>query len=124
MRSYVEPIFGWNDTKQGALFDQSFSPAECQVIRIDGEDAGVLEVAETPEEIWLTLIEIDPRWQGSGIGTAVVRSLLRRGAETGRPVGLRVLCTNRAALALYERLGFVSFRETDERIYLRANPAA
>jgi ribosomal protein S18 acetylase RimI-like enzyme len=124
MRPYIEPIFGWDDTKQGKLFDESFSPAECQVIQIDGEDAGVLEVAETPEEIWLTLIEIDPRWQGAGVGTAVARSLLRRGAETGRPVGLRVLRTNAAARALYERLGFVAFRETDERIYLRAAPPA
>ena len=124
MRTYIEPIFGWDDTKQAELFDESFTPADCQVIQIDGEDAGVLEVAETDEEIWLTLIEVDPRWQGTGIGTSVVRSLLQRGAELRRPVGLRVLRTNTGALALYERLGFVSFRETAERIYLRADPAA
>jgi ribosomal protein S18 acetylase RimI-like enzyme len=124
MRRYVEPIFGWDDTKQAELFDESFTPADCQIIQVGGEDAGVLEIAETAAEIWLTLIEIDPRWQGVGIGTSVVRSLLRRGAKTGRPVGLRVLRTNTPARALYERLGFVTFRETDERIYLRVDPPA
>jgi ribosomal protein S18 acetylase RimI-like enzyme len=124
MRPYIEPIFGWDDTRQAELFDESFSPADCQIIQISGEDAGLLQVAETAEEIWLTVIEIDPRWQGAGVGTAVVSSLLQRGAETGRPVGLRVLRTNAAARALYERLGFVAFRETDERIYLRAHPPA
>ncbi|MFZ1880695.1 MAG: GNAT family N-acetyltransferase [Gaiellaceae bacterium] len=124
MRPYVEPIFGWNDTKQAELFDEAFTPANCQVIQIGGEDAGVLEVAETAEEIWLTLIELDPRWQGAGVGTSVVSSVLHRGAETRRPVGLRVLRTNSAARALYERLGFVAFCETDERIYLRADPPA
>jgi ribosomal protein S18 acetylase RimI-like enzyme len=124
MKTYIEPIFGWNDTKQAELFDEAFTPANCQVIQIGGQDAGVLEVAETTEEIWLTLIELDPRWQGAGVGTSVVSSLLQRGAETGRPVGLRVLRTNAAARALYERLGFLTFRETDERIYLRAHPPA
>jgi GNAT superfamily N-acetyltransferase len=123
MRPYIEAIFGWDDATQAELFDESFTPADCQIIQVSGEDAGVLEVAETAEEIWLTLIEIDPRWQGAGIGTSVVRSLLRRGAETGRPVGLRVLRTNTPARALYERLGFAVFRETDERIFLRAEPA-
>ena len=57
-----------------------------------------------------------------GIGTSVVESVLQRGAETNKPVALRVLRVNSSARLLYERLGFVSDREDDVRVYLRADP--
>jgi GNAT superfamily N-acetyltransferase len=122
MKPYVEAIWGWDDRAQQVSFDQSFAPDRCQVIRVDGEDAGVLAVKETERRIWLELIEIHPRWQRAGIGTSVIRSLLQRGEETNRSVALRVLRTNAPARSLYERLGFTSFRETETRTYLRADP--
>jgi GNAT superfamily N-acetyltransferase len=124
MRPYVEAIWGWDDDEQARIFDETFTPDDRQIIQIDAEDAGVLAVTESEQEIWLELIEIDPRRQGAGVGTAVVRSLLRRAADTDRRVALRVLRTNVAARSLYERLGFVAFRETDVRVYLRADPRA
>ncbi len=124
MKPYVEAIWGWEDAEQARIFDESFTPADQQVIEVSGEAAGVLVVAETDEELWLALIELEPRWQGAGIGTEIVRWLLRRGADSNRSVALRVLRTNTPAQALYERLGFVPFRETDERVYLRVDPPA
>ena len=124
MRPYIEAIWGWEDPQQARIFDESFIPSDQQVIEVNGEAAGVLVVAETNEELWLSLIELEPRWQGAGIGTEIVRSLLHRGAETNRSVALRVLRTNTPAQALYERLGFVPFRETDVRVYLRVDPPA
>ena len=124
MGSYIDSTWGWDDRTQESLFDEHFVPDSCQIIQVNAEDAGVLAVEETDPEIWLGLIEIHPRWQGKGIGTSVIHSLLRSGAETNRPVALRVLRTNAPARSLYERLGFTSFRETEARIYLRANPHA
>jgi len=122
MRPYVEATWSWDDAEQERIFDESFNPSEQQVIEVDGEAAGVLVVAESDDELWLALIELEPRWQGAGIGTEIVTSLMRRGAETNRSVALRVLRTNTPARALYERLGFVVFRETDVRVYLRVDP--
>jgi GNAT superfamily N-acetyltransferase len=122
MGSYIDSTWGWDDRRQELLFDEHFAPDDCQIIQVNAEDAGVLAVEETDAEIWLGLIEIHPRWQGEGIGTSVIQSLLRSGAKTNRPVALRVLRTNTSARSLYERLGFTSFRETETRIYLRADP--
>jgi GNAT superfamily N-acetyltransferase len=124
MRSYVEATWEWDDRAQEVLFDESFAPERSRIIQVAGEDAGVLRVEESEQEIWLELIEIHPRWQRAGIGTSVVQSLLQRGAETGRPVSLRVLRTNTSARSLYERLGFVSVSETEVRTYFRADPPA
>ena len=122
MGAYVDATFGWDDREQRALFDKSFVPGSCEVIRVAGEDAGVLVLETSEEEIWLTLIEIQPRFQRTGIGTSVVESVLRRGAETNKPVALRVLRVNSSARLLYERLGFVAYREDEVRVYLRAEP--
>jgi len=122
MGEYVDATFGWDDRAQEALFDESFAPDTCQIIRVDNQDAGVLALETNDAEIWLGLIEIQPRFQGMGIGTAVVESVLQRGAETNKAVALRVLRVNNSARSLYERLGFVSYCENDVRVFLRADP--
>ena len=122
MGAYIEATFGWDDREQQALFNESFAPKTYEIIQVDGEDAGVLAVETNADEIWLGLIEIQPRFQGRGLGTSIIESVLQRGAEANKPVALRVLQVNNSARLLYERLGFVAYREDDTRVYLRADP--
>lgn len=56
-------------------------------------------------------IQIDPEFQGRGLGTAVLTDTLGQAHQTGFSVRLQVLLKNRAK-ALYERLGFVVTGET------------
>jgi GNAT superfamily N-acetyltransferase len=122
MGAYVDATFGWDERAQRALFDESFVAEIREIIQVAGEDAGVLVLEPSDAEIWLTLIEIQPRFQGTGIGTSVVESVLQRAAEANKPVALRVLRVNRSARLLYDRLGFVAYREDEARVYLRAEP--
>ncbi len=122
MRDAVERTWGWDDAEQERMFNDNFSSAAWEVVEVNGEIAGMLSVEETPTEIWLGSIELDPRFQSRGLGTDIVRSLLRRGAEASKPVSLRVLHANRRARALYERLGFQPVREIETHAYLRADP--
>lgn len=125
LREYVEPLWGWDEEWQRtyfwAHFDPDHEPARREIIVRDGEDVGVLTVEERPDEILLSQIYILPAHQGQGIGTALIRSALQRGAALGLPVRLRVLRGN-PARRLYERLGFVVTEETDTRIYMEARP--
>jgi ribosomal protein S18 acetylase RimI-like enzyme len=121
MRPYVDAIWGCDDAEQARMFDRNFDSAGREIVQLDGVDAGMLAVEETDEEIWLASIEIHPRFQGGGLGTAIIRSLLDRGAAAGKPVTLRVLHSNPRARALYERLGFQIFREIETHTYLRAD---
>ena len=119
MREHVEKVWGWNDSEQLAFFDNRFQPDEWQVIQADGEDVGVLIVRDNDDELYLAEIEILPEWQGLGIGSAVVRSLMRDAVARQKPLTLRVLHVNGRARALYERLGFRSFKEIETHTYLR-----
>lgn len=122
MRDHVEQVWGWDDDEQIEFFDSRFQPDRCRVIQAGGEDVGVLIVDDEPGEIYLAEIQIRPEWQGRGIGSSVVRSLLGRAAAAGKPLTLRVLHVNRRARALYERFGFRAFDESETHVYLRWTP--
>jgi ribosomal protein S18 acetylase RimI-like enzyme len=118
MRAHVERIWGWDDSEQLAFFDNRFEPGVWQVIQADGVDVGVLILQDNDDELYLAEIEILPEWQGRGIGSAVVRSLMREAASRQKPLTLRVLHINQRARTLYERLGFQPFREIETHSYL------
>jgi ribosomal protein S18 acetylase RimI-like enzyme len=62
---------------------------------------------------FITNVSVDCEWTGRGVGVHLVRDCLRGVRECGlRRVHLEVGAANRAAVALYMRLGFVVDRET------------
>ncbi|MEB3235350.1 MAG: GNAT family N-acetyltransferase [Cyanobacteriota bacterium] len=59
------------------------------------------------DELHITLVATDPRWQRQGLGRQVLRALLVQGRELGAcRATLEVAAANAAARALYDRLGF------------------
>ena len=118
MRDYVERVWGWDDEAQAAFFDNRFQPDAWQVIQVGGQEIGVLILEEREGEIYLAEIQILPNWQGRGIGSAIVRSLMDSAVTAGKPVTLRVLHVNKRARALYERLGFRPIKQIDTHTYL------
>jgi ribosomal protein S18 acetylase RimI-like enzyme len=117
MRESVEALWGWDEELQRRIFDERFAGERFQVIEVDGNDAGVLDVEEGVDEVFLRLIELLPENQGHGIGSSIIRSLQAR----GKPITLRVLTTNPRAAALYRRLGFRVVKRTHERLFMRSN---
>jgi ribosomal protein S18 acetylase RimI-like enzyme len=120
MRTYAEQTYGpWDEAVARRIFAERWRPATLQVIVVDGEDAGMLEVQPSDGEINLTNIRVAPEYQGQGIGTRLIAEVVRDAHQRGRPVTLRVLKVN-PALRLYERLGFARVGETDTH-HLMAN---
>jgi ribosomal protein S18 acetylase RimI-like enzyme len=77
-----------------------------QIIQADGADAGWLVTTDLPHEVRLVEIMVLPERRGQGVGTTAIRQLLAGATAARKPVRLSVNVTNRAAIALYERLGF------------------
>lgn len=123
MRGYVEDTFGhWDDDAQRARFHVPAELANMQIIRVENRNAGLLHVEREPAEIFLANIQIEPRFQGHALGSAVIGSLLAEGRQQRRPVRLTVLKSNPAARALYDRLGFVQSGETLEHVLMIWRP--
>jgi ribosomal protein S18 acetylase RimI-like enzyme len=106
MSRYIDRTWGWDEAWQLAQFDLHFEPGEHQLIIVAGEPAGVLQVEERPRELFVASIQILPGMQSQGIGSAVLREVMKRARDSGRPTTLQVLTVNTRARDLYERLGF------------------
>jgi len=105
MGDYITAIWGWDEQRQRDFHDRGFLPGRWQIITANGTDAGMLSVEYRPDEIYLSRIEIHPRYQGRGIGTRLINMLLDEAGRNGQDLVLDVLTVNHRAYALYQRLG-------------------
>lgn len=94
--------YGWTATRLLAQFRNEIDLLDCDVIVVDGKDAGYLSVEDRGQFWYIDAIAIVPRYQKKGVGTALLRDVLGRASV---PVRLNVLHIN-PARGLYERLGF------------------
>ncbi len=99
-------------------YRSQYPGATCEVVIVDGEPAGRLYVDRAPDAVHVVDIALLPEYRGHGIGTHLLRGLLREGVATGRPVTLSAARTN-PALALYERLGLRVVDGDDVYVQLR-----
>lgn len=112
LRAPVEATWGWDDTFQERYFNESFSTSDHSVVIVDGVAAGFICVIPQHDYLYLAKIALLPDYQGKGLGTELVRTVLDQARRLGLPVRLQVLKANRAR-ALYERLGFTEWGETN-----------
>ena len=110
---YVEQTWGWDEAWQREHFRKHFDLTGLSVIQCDGREVGFMQVARRPDATWLHNIEIEPDYQGRGLGTLLVRALLEDARKRRIPVRLQVLRVNERARWFYERLGFTATGETD-----------
>ncbi|MGE0545004.1 MAG: GNAT family N-acetyltransferase [Dehalococcoidia bacterium] len=122
MRPYVEQTWGWDAALQARLFREGFDPTTRCIIVVDGRDIGVLRVERRLSDVFLNSIEIEPSYQGRGLGTSIIGDILTSAHHEGLPVSLRVLHVN-PARRLYERLGFHEVERTETHVIMRADPA-
>ncbi len=121
MREYVDQTWGWDEEWQQAYFQMRFDATKNQIIVLDDQDIGVISTEKRETEIFLSSIYILSEYQGQGIGTQLLKSLLAEAFGEGLPVTLRVLKVN-PARRLYERLGFSVIRETETHYLMKVTP--
>ena len=125
MGGYITAIWGWDEQRQRAYHDRSFSPGRWQIITADGVDVGMIDVEHRPTEIYLGRIEIHPSHQGRGIGTRLITALVDEARRNGQDLALDVLAVNQRARALYQRLGLTEVARHGDgniRIRMRSSP--
>jgi len=107
-RDVVERQFGpWNEQFQRELFATRWNPKISRIIVVGGTPVGLLALEERSDGLWLDEIQIIKAWRGMGLGSLIIRDLIRRS-----PLRLQVLKENSRALQLYRRLEFKIDGET------------
>ncbi len=118
MRDAVNATWGWDEAWQRDYFHAQFLPERIQMIEVSGETVGMLERVDQADECFIANVKILPAFQGSGLGTAVLRSVLASAARRQVPVRLQVLRANPDAQRLYQRLGFAVIDQTDTHVMM------
>ncbi len=114
----------WNEEQREAFlkmqFDaqqlhyQTYYPAASHdIIEQEGRPVGRLYVLRDDEVMRIIDITILPEFRGAGIGTPIIRDLMKEAASAGKPLQIYVESYN-PSLRLFERLGFKPVRDIEE----------
>jgi ribosomal protein S18 acetylase RimI-like enzyme len=95
----------WQFEAQTSHYDQHYAGADFMIIEREGVPIGRLYLDRGPLEIEIVDIALLPEFRGCGLGTRLLRDVLREGEESGKPVKIYVEHFN-PARHLYDRLGF------------------
>ncbi len=111
-RSDELALMNWDEDQKEAFIAMQFNAqrrcypeADDRIILLNDLPVGRLTVARTEATILLVDIALLPEYRNAGIGTTLIRGLLKEAVTAGKPVRLHAL-TSSAAVRLYERLGF------------------
>jgi GNAT superfamily N-acetyltransferase len=123
MRTYVEQTWGiWDIALQQEKCRTSCELIAHQIVLVDGARAGIVAVAIFESHVQLEKLYLLPRFQGRGVGTRIMASLLESAATLGKPVHLRVLRVDEGARRFYRRHGFIETHATSERFLMQTPP--
>ncbi|HEV2676781.1 MAG TPA: GNAT family N-acetyltransferase [Aliidongia sp.] len=118
MRPSLEQVGRWHPQRARARFRAAFSPAVTRLVLVGDTLAGCVALKPQGGELEVDQFYLDPRFQGSGLGSAVLRALLAEADAVGKPVVLTVL-RDSAAIRFYERHGFVQTGAEDWDLFYR-----
>ncbi|KZK84507.1 Mycothiol acetyltransferase [Pseudovibrio sp. Ad13] len=107
---------GWREEDKQAFVEMQFKAqqthyrkhypeAQWLVVELEGVAIGRLYIEDWECEIRIIDIAIVPEIRGQGIGSALIRQILRQGDRQVKKVGIHVE-KNNPAMSLYKRLGF------------------
>lgn len=118
-RGVVESQFGsWDEKVQDKFFNEKWNIESTFIIEKEEMPIGILAVVENRDHIFLSEIQIDPKFQRQGIGTAIVLEQIEKATIKNLPLRLQVLHKNFDAKKLYERLGFLEIDKTERHYVL------
>ena len=84
----------------------------CSILTVEGRNVGMVKILRTTESWTIEQLQVEPEFQGRGIGAAIVRQTQEAAKAEGAKLRLGVLKAN-PALRLYTRLGFVVLGEAN-----------
>ena len=118
LQKYIQQTGGWDKQWQRDYFSKNFNPEELKIIVQNDQDIGVISIIDKVDKLLLSKIEILPTFQNRGIGTSLIKDILKRANLIKKNVILQVHKLNKRVKILYERLGFVIVDENEIHYFM------
>jgi ribosomal protein S18 acetylase RimI-like enzyme len=120
MKPLTAELMTWDENKQSTSFAEQWNVDDVQIITLERRNVGWVQADETASEVFLQQLFVLPEYQGRGIGSRVLQTLLKHWESRAKPVVLNVL-KNNPARRLYERHGFTVVGEVGVKLQMRRN---
>ena len=111
VRRVNKPNFQPNLEEEFKEYTKKFIPEKIKVIQFEKTDVGRLRVVRTSDEIYIGGIQILPKYQNKGIGSAILEDLVKESEKLKLPIKLEVAKVNKRGKKFYESFGFVTVGE-------------
>jgi GNAT superfamily N-acetyltransferase len=109
---YITSMFGWDEDVQRDFHVRAWQEQKPDIITYDGKLIGTIATVESQDRVEIGQFFILPEYQGKGIGTHLLRSILDKADRSGRNVTLKFL-KNNPVKSLYVRNGFRLVRTSE-----------
>lgn len=107
---------------QTMSYRAQFPRARFDIIELDGVAIGRIVVDRPGTAVHIVDQALAPPYRNLGLGSTIMRALMREAGGMNLPIRLQVATNNDASLRLYLRLGFVLGRTTATHIELEWHP--
>jgi ribosomal protein S18 acetylase RimI-like enzyme len=104
--------FGWDDNQKQAFIkmqflarERTYPRSDDRIIVLDGRPIGRMMVDRNEAGIRLRDIALLTEYRNAGVGSRLIRDLMKEATAAGKSIELHVVATS-PAVRLYERLGF------------------
>lgn len=119
---FVATWGGWDEQRHLRHFAHCWEGGDIFVIELQGERVGMVQLFESGATVEVGELQVQPRHQGQGIGSRVLRDTLAQAHARGQKVILSTGLQNVRAVRLYERLGFVHVSPTETHFHMESGP--
>ena len=116
MRESLEAIGRFDRDRSTERFRASFNPDNTKKIMNEGVFVGFVAVTEKEDHIYLDHLYVEPSSQSLGIGSAVMKNLIKMSQEKKLPIRLGALRASNSN-RFYKRHGFLVTNEDEFDIY-------
>ncbi len=102
-------------------YQANMPEAEHLIVLQDGGSIGRMILLQRNDELHLAEIALLPEHRNHGIGSILIKELIKAEAEQGHAIRLQVY-NHSAAVRFYQRLGFVKARDDGAYLFLEKLP--
>lgn len=118
MREYVEWAWGWDEEFQRNGFWTHLPVQNFKLVYVAGSKAGALYIEESEKCHFIRTVFLQPRFQGLGVGSALLAQEATRARNAQKLLALKVIKIN-PAKSLYDRQGFRVVGEDDATYHMQ-----
>ncbi len=113
----IKAVFGWNENIQRKIHREEWDEEKPFIIEVDGVAVGSYLVQFHAEHLYFCRFFLLPKYQGRGIGSQVLKTVIELANQKSLPIKLSYLQGNRVG-QLYKRFGFEITGQDKEFVYM------